>query len=142
MMIISESYYIYLMMLANAGLLAIVSITLLRVERRSKRIEEFRHSPTGTSLAEAGDVERREQLRATRRLEQKLDELQKAVIAMQKTVPDERASLERNLPIENAVRMARHGASIDDLTRSCGLNIGEARLMQKLHGQAGTAANG
>jgi hypothetical protein len=31
--------------------------------------------------------------------------------------------------------MARHGASIDDLIRSCGLNIGEAQLMRKLHGK-------
>ena len=44
-----------------------------------------------------------------------------------------------SLPIENAVRMARHGASIDELVRNCGLNIGEARLMQKLHSKAAAA---
>jgi len=49
---------------------------------------------------------------------------------------------ESRLPIENAVRMAKHGASIEDLMRSCGLNIGEAQLMRKLHGQTRAAAQG
>jgi hypothetical protein len=40
------------------------------------------------------------------------------------------------------MRMAKLGASIDDLTRNCGLNIGEAQLMQKLHGKARAASGG
>ena len=40
------------------------------------------------------------------------------------------------LPYENAVRMARHGASIDDLTRTCGLSANEARLLMRVHGGA------
>jgi len=32
--------------------------------------------------------------------------------------------------------MARLGASVEELAKSCGLNIGEAHLMQKLHGQS------
>ena len=49
---------------------------------------------------------------------------------------------ESRLPIENAVRMAKHGASIEELVRGCGLNIGEAQLMRKLHGQSRAAAQG
>jgi hypothetical protein len=46
------------------------------------------------------------------------------------------APVTKVVPLENALRMAKNGASIEDLTRNCGLNIGEARLMQKLHGKA------
>lgn len=42
----------------------------------------------------------------------------------------------RELPMEHAARLAKGGASVDDLTRNCGLNIGEARLVRRLHGQA------
>ena len=42
----------------------------------------------------------------------------------------------REFPMEHAARLAKGGASIDELTRNCGLNIGEARLVRRLHGQA------
>jgi len=32
------------------------------------------------------------------------------------------------------------GASVDELVRNCGLNIGEAKLMQKLHGKTRVAS--
>lgn len=41
--------------------------------------------------------------------------------------------LKNELPVEYAVRMARSGASVDDLVRGCGLNIGEAQLILRLH---------
>lgn len=41
--------------------------------------------------------------------------------------------LKNELPVEYAVRMARSGASVDDLVRGCGLNIGEAQLLLRLH---------
>ena len=65
-----------------------------------------------------------------------MTELQSVVRTLAKRKQPQAQPLDTNLPIENAVRMARHGASIDDLVRSCGLNIGEAQLMQKLHGKA------
>jgi Protein of unknown function (DUF2802) len=43
-------------------------------------------------------------------------------------------SAPRSASMEHAARMARGGASIDELTRSCGLNLGEASLMRRLHG--------
>jgi len=42
----------------------------------------------------------------------------------------------REFPMEHAARLAKGGASVDELTRNCGLNIGEARLIRRLHGQA------
>jgi len=141
-MITIEPYYVFLLLTSNALLLAIAAIALSRFERRCKRIEEFWDSPTGTALADEGDDETREQMNATRRLEQRVGELQRAVKVMEIKAPREQPPVERNVPIENAVRMARLGASIEELTRNCGLNIGEARLMQKLHGKTQLAANG
>ena len=37
------------------------------------------------------------------------------------------------LPFDYAVRMAKQGASEEDLTRTCGLNKAEAQLMRRLH---------
>lgn len=141
-MITIEPYYVFLLLTSNALFLAIAAIALSRFERRCKRVEEFWDSPTGTALADEGDDETREQMNATRRLEQRVGELQRAVKVMEIKAPREQPPVERNVPIENAVRMARLGASIEELTRNCGLNIGEARLMQKLHGKTQLAANG
>ncbi|MBT8085201.1 MAG: DUF2802 domain-containing protein [Woeseia sp.] len=41
--------------------------------------------------------------------------------------------LKNELPVEYAVRMARSGATVDDLVRGCGLNIGEAQLLLRMH---------
>lgn len=146
MMIMNESYFLYLLLISNAALLAIACMALFRFERRWTRIEQFWHSPTGTAISESGDDDVREQMKATQRLEQRLGELQRTVKLLDMKTPKQQPPVERNrpvgLPIENAVRMARLGASIEDLTRNCGLNMGEARLMQKLHGKPPIAANG
>lgn len=36
-----------------------------------------------------------------------------------------------------AIRLARQGASVEDLARDCGLNRGEAELLISLHGRSG-----
>lgn len=141
-MITIDPFYLFVLLAANALLLAVVGTVFMRFERRCKRIEEFWDSPTGTALADEDDAEMHAQTMATMRLEQRLGELQRAVKLMEIKAPKQASPVERSLPIENAVRMAKNGASIDDLTRNCGLNIGEARLMQKLHGRAQLAANG
>ena len=141
-MITTESYYLLVLLVANALLLAIACTVLSRFDRRCRRIEEFWDSPTGTALADDGEEEALQQTLATRRLEQRLGELQRTVKLMEIKAPKQEPNVERSLPIENAMRMARNGASIDELTRTCGLNIGEARLMQKLHGRTQLAANG
>lgn len=135
-----ETYFLYLLIASNAVLLAIACLAVVRFERRWKRIEQFWDSPTGSALSESYDDETRAQVEATKRLEKRLGELQRTVKTMDMKPPQQSPPAERNLPIENAVRMARSGASIEDLTRNCGLNFGEARLMQKLHGRSSVAA--
>jgi len=142
MTMINETFFLHLLLASNAVILAIACIALIRFERRWRRIEQFWDSPTGAALSESDAEQMCDQTRATRRLEQRLGELQRTVKVMDMKVPQQRPAVERNLPIENAVRMARLGASVDDLTRNCGLNTGEARLMQKLHGKTASVANG
>ncbi|HNP63450.1 MAG TPA: DUF2802 domain-containing protein [Woeseiaceae bacterium] len=136
-MITLEAHYVYLLLGSTAIMLALACLSFARFENRCREIEEFWKSPTGTALQDGKDGEPSEQAQIAIRLEARISELHRALQALEtnKSKPDA-PSVERSLPIENAVRMARLGASIDDLTKNCGLNIGEARLMQKLHGQA------
>lgn len=140
-MMMTDFYYLYLLLISNAVLLGIGCLAMCRFERRCRRVENFWSSPTGTAVSELGDDDGGEQAEAAERLEQKLGQLQRAVKVMEIKAPKQQAPVERLLPIENAKRMARSGASVEDLKRSCGLNHGEARLMQKLHGTARLAAN-
>lgn len=147
-MITVDALFILLLLAANAMLLGLTCHALVRFERRCKRIEDFWESPTGNALSDTDDAELREQMQATKRLERRVGELQRTVkvIELNKREPEPARpaspAVERNLPIENAIRMARLGASVEELTRSCGLNIGEARLMQKLHRQSTHAGAG
>ncbi len=136
MMITLEAHYVYLLIISNAVMLALACLSFARFDRRCKQIEEFWASPNGTTLSDEDDVEKQRQMQMTQRLEKRVGELQRSVrvIELRKATPDERP-VERNLPIENAVRMAKKGASVEDITKNCGLNIGEAQLLQKLHGQ-------
>jgi hypothetical protein len=135
-------HLIYLLMMSNALLLSVACVVLIRFDRRARQMEEFWSSPTGAALSDADRHRDEEQTKAIKRLEEGVSDLQRAVkvtgIRKQRAQP----AVERNLPIENAIRMAKLGASIEDLTRSCGLNIGEARLMQKLHGKARVVSGG
>ena len=40
-----------------------------------------------------------------------------------------------------AIRLAKNGASREDLMAGCGLSLAEAELVQRLHGSAGPARN-
>ncbi len=147
-MITVDALFILLLLAANAMLLGLTCHALVRFERRCNRIEEFWDSPTGNALSDSDDTELREQMKATQRLEKRVGELQRTVKVIElnkhrpQPVEPTQPTVERNLPIENAIRMARLGASVEELTRSCGLNIGEARLMQKLHRQSANSGAG
>lgn len=142
-MITLEAHYVYLLLGSNAIMLALACLCFTRFDRRCQQLEEFWGSPTGTALNETPDSASVEQREAMHRVERRIDELHQQLKLLQSGNDKRDAPLvERNLPIENAVRMARGGASVDDLTRNCGLNIGEARLMQKLHGQVQPGTGG
>lgn len=134
-MIISETYYLYILLSANLLVLIGGLLAVIRLRQLCRQQEEFWSSPTGAALADKSDEHGRQQRLVNLRLEKQIAALQtelKAIFNQQ----NERSASERALPIDNAVRMARRGASIDDLTRSCGLNLGEAQLVKKLHSAA------
>ena len=133
---IPDTTMLYLLLIANAVLLAAAAIAIVRTRRQMQRFEQFWNSPTGASLATREPEQVQPRPQANRHLERRVAELQSVVRTLAKREPPTIKTADANLPIENAVRMARHGASIDELVRSCGLNIGEARLMQKLHSRA------
>ena len=133
---ISDTTALYMLLVANAVLLAAASIAVLRVRRQMRRFEQFWNSPTGALLANREPLDTQPRPQANRHLERRVTELQSVVKTLAKREQPVVKPVDGSLPIENAVRMARHGASVDELVRSCGLNIGEARLMQKLHNRA------
>lgn len=130
---IVESNIIYLLLASNALLVAAASIAVIRFRRQCLRLQHFWNSPTGANLAGRGTEQERQAILVNMRLERKLSELQKCLQSLSQSDHARSAPIERILPIDNAVRMAKSGASVEDLTRSCGLNIGEATLMQKIH---------
>lgn len=133
MMFIDDTSYLYLLLISSALLIAAAGIAVIRFQYYCQRIDQFWNSPTGSALADEQKDHARRQLLVNMRLEKRLADLQGRLIALAEGQTKPRTRLERQLPIDNAVRMARSGASIEDLTRICGLNMGEARLMLKMH---------
>jgi len=141
-MIISDPMFVYLLVISNAALLAAGCIAILRFQEQRREFEKFWSSPTGTTLGDNKDEGVDQLVQMNRQLEKQIMDLQRAVLTLGQKDAKSQLSIERSLPIENAIRMAQKGASVDDLTRSCGLNIGEARLMQKMHGKIQVVASG
>lgn len=135
-----------LLLAANVVLLGAAGIAMLRFKEQAERFSKFWDSPAGVALAEARshEAENRKPLKIVAaknpELENKVAELQAVVHSLASRDQAQQTSADSRLPIENAVRMARHGATIEELIRSCGLNIGEAQLMRKLHGKAAASA--
>ena len=140
-----------ILLLCNALLLAIALLLIVRFRRDARAFMSFWYSPVGASLAGAQEGlpasesagpdsgERRRLADTTTRLEQQLLMLRRDMhrqTALSVPGAESAPSGGQSLPIENAVRMARHGASVEELTRSCGLSLGEASLMLKLHGKS------
>ena len=139
-MTILASYYIYLLLISNAVLIAAAAIAVTRFQRQCIRLEHEWNSATSVNQRDKKTEQARQHLLITMRLERLVKELQTQMssVVRKERVPD--PVVERHLPIENAVRMAKNGASVEDLARTCGLNIGEARLMKKVHARASTIA--
>lgn len=131
----TDTTTLYLLFFPYALLLGAAAIAILRFQNQCRRFEEFWNSPTGSALANDQPADEQPRPQANRHLERRVSELQSVVRTLAKREQQTTTQADTRLPIENAVRMARHGASIDDLVRGCGLNIGEAQLMRKLHGK-------
>ncbi len=133
-----------LLLLANATLLAVSTLVLLRFQREARIQREFWKSPTGAALAEEPTAnmrgggtagERRNYAQSVMRLERQMLLLRKDFHRSLASAPDpgSESRAAAVLPFENAARMAKHGASADELSARCGLSTEEARLMMKLH---------
>ncbi len=135
MMEFTNAMTINLLLIANAALLAAAAIAIVRFRKQARRFEKFWDSPTGTTLADTQARDAKIAPQPNPQLEKRIAELQNVVWTLARKEQVIREPVDGKLPIENAVRMAKHGASVDELIRSCGLNIGEAQLMRKLHGK-------
>lgn len=138
MMTISDTDFLYLLLGANALLLGLAAIVLGRLCSRWHRLERFWDSPTAAAFADSAAQQGRDYRQAVQRLEQRIDDLAGRIDAAAAVETKAAPAPERCLPLDNAQRMARNGASVEQLTRTCGLNVGEAKLVQKLYGGAAT----
>ena len=139
---INETFILSFLLAENLLMLLIVFTALQRIDARCRRLEEFKLSVLEKPETKPAAVDTSAYVNILKRLEQRFSRVQKSVESAAADTVVEPRPLTQSLPSENAVRKARHGARVDALTRSCGLNIGEARLMQKLHGRAQVAAVG
>jgi len=132
-----EFTMLYALISSTGLLLAAASIAILRFQRKAIESKTFWDSPVGAALT----IDTQSDDASARNLQQQM--LEKRLAALQKIVDElsqrdrisQMATAQRALPVENAVSMAKQGASVEDLTRSCGLNIGEAQLIRRLHGR-------
>lgn len=139
-MIIDDPTIYYAILAGKAFVLILGTIVLLGMWRQTRRVERYL-SDLGNAPApdEQPDAAKRH-LVASLRLDKRISELQQQIAALSAAEPKADAGpVSRPLPIENATRMARHGASVEELTRACGLNVGEAELLKKLHGAPTTS---
>lgn len=135
----SESTVLYLLLISNAFLAAAACVAIARFQKLIRDSREFWTSPTGAAIR-TGDSSEAEAAKvqnavSDKDLERRLTALQNLVARMAKSAPPETNDIRTTVPVDNAVRMVKQGASVNDLTRNCGLSIGEARLVHKLHGE-------
>ncbi len=137
---INDTFIISFLLAVNVLLLLVMFTALQRIDARCRRLEEFKLSVLQKPETAPAVVDHSAQLAVLKRLEQRFARVQQSVESASFNAVGEHRPVTQSLPIENAVRMAKQGASIDDLTRNFGLNIGEARLMKKLHGKTQPAS--
>lgn len=129
-MMLSEIQLLYLLQGATALLAAAASIAIVRFQKKLRDSAAFWASPAGdvvreeASAAESAEVSVADQLAELRLLLASLATRERNAVSV--TAGESR--------IENAVMLARQGASLNELAKHCGLNNGEAQLLIRLHG--------
>ena len=135
-MTIDDTFWQYALLLSNAFLVAAAALAVIRVRSEMRTMREFWASPAMLAM-QAEPYDDRD---LRRMFDRRISMLQRYV--EQQIESRAEADLERSPamaprgnepPVEYATRMARAGASLDDLIRSCGLNKGEAQLLIRLH---------
>lgn len=129
MMNIDTTYSLYALLISNALLVGAAGLAVMRLQRLVDKQKVFWSSPTGATLKE--QIKYDELLLA---IDQRLSPLFEQIESMVREQGQE-AGTQQSLPIEHAVRMAKHGASREDLMRNCGLSDTEARLLIRVHVQ-------
>lgn len=130
-MMTTVSLPLYLTMLANAALVVAATFAMFRFDRSLRAAREDPQRPAGSEEAtgaKPASASSQVQIMAT------LATLQRSVSELQQREPVQPAGQVVDLSLEHAVRMAKRGAAVDELTRDCGLNEGEAELLCRLHG--------
>lgn len=130
-MMTTVSLPLYLIMLANAALIVAATFAMFRFDRLlSAARGDARRPPSsaGETGAKQASASSQVQIMAT------LATLQRSVSELQQREPVQTAGQVIDRSLEHAVRMAKRGAAVDELTRDCGLNEGEAELLCRLHG--------
>lgn len=130
MMIIDDIYMLYILLVSNAFLLGAAAIAVLRLESLIGKSRSFWNSPTGASIQDEANNQ------ITEIVDQRFASLNRLINELSGKTGVSNPQKSGELPFGNAVRMAKRGASIDDLTRNCGLHKGEAQLMARVHANA------
>jgi hypothetical protein len=131
MMNITDAFPVYPLLVSNALLLAAATLAILKFQRLLKSSSEFWDSPNGSTLQAQND-----QGLINRQTDERLALLQDALDSIKRSEVKNLPAPAEKLPFENAVRMAKAGASLDDLVRTCGLSKSEARLFMRIHAKS------
>ena len=132
MMTINDTYMLYALLVSNAFLLGAATIAVLRLQNLVRDSESFWNSPTGAAIQRKNNSS----AQLTGIVDQRISSLQRVIDRLSERDRLAHSQKSGDLLFNNAVRMAKRGASLDDLTRSCGLSTGEARLMMRVHANA------
>jgi hypothetical protein len=129
-----DLYYLveYALPLANVCLLAAAILVVVRLQRVLAGKAIYSRLAAGNAIeAQIADIDEH-----CRIVSERLGEIQDQIERFSHLERLLIGPVSREFPMEHAARLAKGGASVDELTRNCGLNIGEARLIRRLHGQA------
>ena len=128
---------LYLLLIANAALIVAAAFAVMRVERALHESSEFWSSPTGVAVRDERAVASQPD---ADRVARQLQSMQQSINELRHWVEDGSQDRAADLPVQHAVRMVKRGASIDELADTCGLSLGEAELLRRLHGERRHAA--
>ncbi len=137
MMDIFITYQTEILWTSNALALIAVTMAVLRLQRMTRKRDEFWGSLTGAHLMDTaaqdnalcGFLDHRLAL-----LHRRIDALAEAPKAPEPKPAPEPVAKVPAMPFEYAVRIAKQGAGVDDLVQACGLNRAEATLIHRVHG--------
>jgi hypothetical protein len=125
MMNIDDAYLTNVLLASTIALLAAATIAILRFQRLLRQWErQLGAAPAGLPKPET---------EAAEPVEERINALQKIAEQLARKEEMLQQKGRGDVPLEHAVRMAKSGADVAELTRSCGLKKGEAELLLKLH---------